>query len=138
MVLDIIGENHRTRYGIKEEFHMTEECAMYLYEGIQTMNKIIEKLEKKIPKWIRNKLEETKSVLECFFHQDKKYVLHLKQDHDHRIILCASSRRMASAAVIFSLILSLLIISSYPSYDNRPFLFAQEDTFAKSEQRAIL
>lgn len=33
MVLDIIGENHRTRYGIKEEFHMTEECAMYLYEG---------------------------------------------------------------------------------------------------------
>ena len=35
MVLDIIGENHRTRYGIKEEFHMTEECAMYLYEGIQ-------------------------------------------------------------------------------------------------------
>ena len=26
----------------------------------------------------------------------------------------------------------------YPSYDNRPFLFAQEDTFAKSEQRAIL
>lgn len=73
---------------------MTEECAMYLYEGIQTMNKIIEKLEKKIPKWIRNKLEETKSVLECFFHQDKKYVLHLKQDHDHRIILCASSRRI--------------------------------------------
>ena len=94
MVLDIIGENHRTRYGIKEEFHMTEECAMYLYEGIQTMNKIIEKLEKKIPKWIRNKLEETRSVLECFFHQDKKYVLHLKQDHDHRIILCASSRRI--------------------------------------------
>ncbi len=46
MVLDIIGENHRTRYGIKEEFHMTEECAMYLCEGIQTMNKIIEKLEK--------------------------------------------------------------------------------------------
>lgn len=67
MVLDIIGENHRTRYGIKEEFHMTEECEMYLYEGIQTMNKIIEKLEKKIPKWIRNKLEETRSVLECFF-----------------------------------------------------------------------
>ena len=94
MVLDIIGENHRTRYGIKEEFHMTEECAMYLCEGIQTMNKIIEKLEKKIPKWIRNKLEETRSVLEYFFHQDKKYVLHLKQDHDHRIILCASSRRI--------------------------------------------
>ena len=94
MVLDIIGENHRSRYGVKEEFHMTEECAMYLYEGIQTMNKIIEKLEKKIPKWIRNKLEETRSVLEYFFHQDKKYVLHLKQDHDHRIILCASSRRI--------------------------------------------
>ena len=53
-----------------------------------------EKLEKKIPKWIRNKLEETRSVLEYFFHQDKKYVLHLKQDHDHRIILCASSRRI--------------------------------------------
>ena len=94
MVLDVIGENHRTRYGLKEEFYMTEECAMYLYEGIQTMNKIIEKLEKKIPKWIRNKLEETRSVLECFFHQDKKYVLHLKQDQEHRIILCASSRRI--------------------------------------------
>ena len=63
---------------------------VYKRQGIQTMNKIIEKLEKKIPKWIRNKLEETKSVLECFFHQDKKYVLHLKQDHDHRIILCLS------------------------------------------------
>ena len=36
-------------------------------------NKIIEKLEKKIPKWIRNKLEETKSVLECFFHQEDVY-----------------------------------------------------------------
>gem|GEM_PF-271877 len=94
MVLDVIGENHRTRYGLKEEFHMTEEYAMYLYEGIQTMNKIIEKLEKKIPKWIRNKLEETRSVLECFFHQDQKYVLHLKQDQEHRIILCASSRRI--------------------------------------------
>lgn len=94
MVLDVIGENHRTRYGLKEEFYMTEECAMYLYEGIQTMNKIIEKLEKKIPKWIRNKLEETRSVLECFFHQDKKYVLHLKQDQEHRIILCASSRQI--------------------------------------------
>ena len=33
MVLDVIGENHRTRYGLKEEFYMTEECAMYLYEG---------------------------------------------------------------------------------------------------------
>ena len=26
MVLDVIGENHRTRYGLKEEFYMTEEC----------------------------------------------------------------------------------------------------------------
>ena len=26
--------------------------------------------------------------------RDRKYVLHLKQDHDHRIILCASSRRI--------------------------------------------
>ena len=40
---------------------------MYLYEGIQTMNKIIEKLEKKIPKWIRNKLEETKKCAGMLF-----------------------------------------------------------------------
>ena len=74
---------------------MTEECAMYLYEGIQTMNKIIEKIRKRrFQSGSENKLEETKSVLECFSHQDKKYVLHLKQDHDHRIILCASSRRI--------------------------------------------
>ena len=50
MVLDIIGENHRTRYGIKEEFHMTEECAMWGGRGIR-----------------KQAVEETRSVLEYFF-----------------------------------------------------------------------
>ena len=32
--------------------------------------------------------------LDVYKRQDQKYVLHLKQDQEHRIILCASSRRI--------------------------------------------
>ena len=93
-VLGIIGENHMSQKGLRSEFQWTEECALYLFEGIQTINELLEKLKGAIPKWVSNRLEEAKGVLECFFRQDRKYVLHLKMDQEHLPILCAASREI--------------------------------------------
>ena len=92
--LGIIAENHMSKSRLRPQFQLTEECALYLFEGIQTINKLLEKLKRAIPKWVLNRLEEAKGVLECFFRQDRKYVLHLKMDQEHLPVLCAASREI--------------------------------------------
>ena len=60
-VLGIIGENHMSQRGLRSEFQWTEECALYLCEGIQMINEMTKKLKGAIPKWVLNRLEEAKS-----------------------------------------------------------------------------
>lgn len=49
---------------------------------------LLEKLERSVPKWIRNCLEEAKDVLECFCSSDEKYVRYLYLDKEQLPILC--------------------------------------------------
>ena len=55
---------------------------------------LLEKLERSVPKWIRNRLEEAKDVLECFCSSDEKYVCYLYLDKEQLPILCAASREI--------------------------------------------
>ena len=65
-MLGIIAENHMTRSGPRAQFRMTEECALYLCEGIQRLDSLLETLKGAMPKWVINRLEDAKAVLECF------------------------------------------------------------------------
>lgn len=65
-MLGIIAENHMTRSGLRAQFRMTEECALYLCEGIQKLDSLLETLKGAMPKWVINRLEDAKAVLECF------------------------------------------------------------------------
>lgn len=93
-VFGIIVENHVSQNGMRSEFRATEECTLYLYEGIQIVKELTERLRGNIPKWVISRLEEAGKVLDCFFRQDGRYVLYLKMDQDHLPILCAASREI--------------------------------------------
>ena len=55
---------------------------------------LLEKLERSVPMWIRNRLEEAKDVLECFCSSDEKYVRYLRLDTEQIPVLCAASREI--------------------------------------------
>ena len=93
-VFGILAENHVSQRGMQSEFRATEECMLYLYEGIQIVENLREELKGSIPKWVMNRLEEAGRVLDCFFRQDGRYVLYLKSDQEQLPVLCASSREI--------------------------------------------
>lgn len=93
-VLRIIGAEHRIGKGIRETFTMTADIAASLCEGMKMLEFVMEKLERSIPKWIRNRLEEAKAVLDCFGSNDGKYVRYLRLDAEQVPILCAANREV--------------------------------------------
>lgn len=64
--LHVVGAEHRIGKGIRETFRNTTNSVVSLWEGVEMLEFLLEKLERSVPKWIRNRLEEAKDVLECF------------------------------------------------------------------------
>ena len=62
--LRVVGEEHRIRKGIRETFRNTTNGVVALWEGVEMLEFLLEKLERIVPKWIRNRMEEAKDVLE--------------------------------------------------------------------------
>ena len=90
-IFTIIGESHIFSHGIKENFQLTGECEFCLWEGIQMIERMMEQLKGVVPKWVLNRLQEAKEVLECFLQKNSKYVLHLRMDKEKIPVLCAAS-----------------------------------------------
>lgn len=90
----IIMESHISSHGIKENFQLTGECEFCLWEGIQMIERMMEQLKGVVPKWVLNRLQEAKEVLECFLQKNSKYVLHLRMDKEKIPVLCAASREI--------------------------------------------
>ena len=61
--LRIVGEEQRIGKGSRETFRHTTDSAVSLLEGVEMLEFLLEKLERSVPKWIRNRLEEAKDVL---------------------------------------------------------------------------
>lgn len=93
-IFTIIRESHMFSHGIKENFQMTGECEFCLWEGIQMIERMMEQLKGVVPKWVLNRLQEAKEVLECFLQKNSKYVLHLRMDKEKIPVLCAASREI--------------------------------------------
>lgn len=93
-IFTIIRESHMFSHGIKENFQLTGECEFCLWEGIQMIERMVEQLKGVVPKWVLNRLQEAKEVLECFLQKNSKYVLHLRMDKEKIPILCAASREI--------------------------------------------
>ena len=89
-----IRESHMFSHGIKENFQLTGECEFCLWEGIQMIERMMEQLKGVVPKWVLNRLQEAKEVLECFLQKNSKYVLHLRMDKEKIPVLCAASREI--------------------------------------------
>ena len=64
--LHVVGAEHRIGKGIRETFRNTTNSVVSLWEGVEMLEFLLEKLERSVPKWIWNRLEEAKDVLECF------------------------------------------------------------------------
>ena len=92
--LRVVGEEHRLGKGIRETFHSTTDSVVSLWEGVEMLEFLLEKLERSVPKWIQNRLEEAKDVLECFCSSDGKYVRYLRLDAEQLPVLCAASREI--------------------------------------------
>ncbi len=88
-IFTIIMESHISSHGIKENFQLTGECEFCLWEGIQMIERMMEQLKGVVPKWVLNRLQEAKEVLECFLQKNSKYVLHLRMDKEKIPVLCA-------------------------------------------------
>lgn len=93
-IFTIIRENHIFSHGIKENFQLTGECEFCLWEGIQMIERMMEQLKGVVPKWVLNRLQEAKEILECFLQKNSKYVLHLRMDKEKIPVLCAASREI--------------------------------------------
>lgn len=93
-IFTIIRESHIFSHGIKENFQLTGECEFCLWEGIQMIERMMEQLKGVVPKWVLNRLQEAKEILECFLQKNSKYVLHLRMDKEKIPILCAASREI--------------------------------------------
>lgn len=93
-IFTIIMESHISSHGIKENFQLTGECEFCLWEGIQMIERMMEQLKGVAPKWVLNRLQEAKEVLECFLQKNSKYVLHLRMDKEKIPVLCAASREI--------------------------------------------
>ena len=93
-IFTIIMESHISSHGIKENFQLTGECEYCLWEGIQMIERMMEQLKGVVPKWVLNRLQEAKEVLECFLQKNSKYVLHLRMDKEKIPVLCAASREI--------------------------------------------
>ena len=93
-IFTIIRESHISSHGIKENFQLTGECEFCLWEGIQMIERMMEQLKGVVPKWVLNRLQEAKEVLECFLQKNSKYVLHLRMDKEKIPVLCAASKEI--------------------------------------------
>ena len=93
-IFTIIMESHISSHGIKENFQLTGECEFCLWEGIQMIERMMEQIKGVVPKWVLNRLQEAKEVLECFLQKNSKYVLHLRMDKEKIPVLCAASREI--------------------------------------------
>lgn len=58
------------------------------------IERMMEQLKGVVPKWVLNRLQEAKEVLECFLQKNSKYVLHLRMDKEKIPVLCAASREI--------------------------------------------
>ena len=92
--LHVVGAEHRIGKGIRETFRNTTNSVVSLWEGVEMLEFLLEKLERSVPKWIRNRLEEAKDVLECFCSSDGNYVRYLRFDTEQLPVLCAASREI--------------------------------------------
>lgn len=93
-IFTIIMESHISSHGIKENFQLSGECEFCLWEGIQMIERMMEQLKGVVPKWVLNRLQEAKEILECFLQKNSKYVLHLRMDKEKIPVLCAASREI--------------------------------------------
>lgn len=92
--LHVVGAEQKSGKGIRETFRHTTNSVISLWEGIEMLEFLLEKLERSVPKWIRNRLEDAKEVLECFCSSDEKYVRYLRFDTEQLPVLCAASREI--------------------------------------------
>ena len=92
--LHVVGAEQKSGKGIRETFRHTTNSVISLWEGIEMLEFLLEKLERSVPKWIRNRLEDAKEVLECFCSSDEKYVRYLRFDREQLPVLCAASREI--------------------------------------------
>lgn len=75
-------------------FQQTEGCVSVLKESASLMFETIRRCRRRIPKWLRNRLEEALQVLCSFLVPDKKYVLYLEEDREGLPIFCMMSREI--------------------------------------------
>ena len=66
--LHVVGAEHRIGKGIRETFRNTTNSVVSLWEGVEMLEFLLEKLERSVPKWIRNRLEEAKDVAAEFIN----------------------------------------------------------------------
>lgn len=89
-----ISESNGSVHEQRLAFQQTGECVSALRESASLVFETIKRCRKRIPKWLRNRLEEALQVLCCFLVPDKKYVLYLERDGEGSLVFLIMSREI--------------------------------------------
>lgn len=92
--LEIIEKEQLKQNRNEKDFSLTEDSQIAIYEGVEIMEYMMDKLYGVIPKWILNRLEEARDIFECFLSKNNQYVCYFQRDQEGLPILCAASREI--------------------------------------------
>lgn len=93
-LFEVFAEEHTLEYGQRTAFCRTETGMEILKESASLLFETVRRCRRGIPKWIRNRLEETGELLGLFYLSDGKYILYLEQDKELRPVFCAVNREV--------------------------------------------
>lgn len=99
-LFDAVAENHGlserddSLHEQRTSFRQTGECVSILKESASLVFETIRRCRKRIPRWLRNRLEEALQILCCFLVPDKRYVSYLERDREGLPIFCVMSREI--------------------------------------------
>ncbi|MCI8561399.1 MAG: ATP-dependent DNA helicase [Dorea sp.] len=90
----VLSERDDSFYEQKIAFRQTGECVSILKESASLVFETIRRCGKRIPRWLRNRLEEALQILCCFLSPDKRCVSYLERDREGLPIFCVMSREI--------------------------------------------
>lgn len=93
-LFEITAQENPFEYGQKTAFWQTETGRNMLKESAALLFGTASRCGRGIPKWIRNRLEETGKILCYFLLPDQRYILYLGQDKEQYPVFCAVSREV--------------------------------------------
>lgn len=99
-LFEVLEEHHGQEKDVQKEasrkagLFLSTECYQAMGEGQSLLHYLNSRLSSTLPGWVKSRLEEAEGMLSAVLSQDADFVFFLRQDRQHRPVLCAASREV--------------------------------------------